>query len=198
MTKQELIELIQERLASGDVPNDIMGRYKYNAIAGMLAVVYQEAATADINVLSTMVIPYSVDVNCESGKYFSNLPVTPAYGPMSVKYAQTECGVMMYSRQSDDQNVFLNKIKHMAGVEFYVRGSKVLWTKKPKTDIVDVYLIPEFIQMDDDQEVVIPSAISAILTRVIELIRSTDTRPEENINNTSEDNTPKQTNYAAK
>jgi hypothetical protein len=57
-------------------------------------------------------------------------------------------------------------------------------------------MVPNFLDMDDNEEAVMPSSISAILTRVIELVRGTDTRPEEVINNTSEDNTPKQTNYA--
>jgi hypothetical protein len=50
--------------------------------------------------------------------------------------------------------------------------------------------------MDDSEEAVMPSSISAILSRVVELVRATDTRPQEVVNNTSQDNTPKQTNYA--
>jgi hypothetical protein len=196
MTKRDLIDLIQERLASGDVPNDIMGRYKYQTVSALIAIVYQEAATADNSVLGTMVLPYDLNVTCENGKYFSMLTAAPAYGPMSVKYATDSCGNTYYSRQSDDQNLFLSRIKNMSKPEFYVRGKKLIWTCNPDFDTTTVYMVPNFLDMDDNEEAVMPNSISAILTRVIELVRSTDTRPQEVVNNTSQDNTPKQTNYA--
>lgn len=87
MTKRQLVELIQERLASGDVPNDIMGRYKYQTIVALLDIVYQETASVDINALGTMVEPYALPVLVTGTQYYSDLTVSPAYGPMSVKYA---------------------------------------------------------------------------------------------------------------
>lgn len=196
MTKRQLIELIQERLAGGDVPNDIMGRYKYQTISALLGIVYQEAATNDLSALGTMVEPYLLPVLLSSGQYYSDLGVSPAYGPMSVKYATDEDGEAYYSRQSDDQNLFLNRIKNMSKPEFYVRDKRVLWTSDPGFSDMTYFVIPTFLDMSETQEIVIPTTIGAITTRVIELIRATDTRAEEVIADLAEDNNPKPTKYS--
>jgi len=197
MTKRQLIELIQERLASGDVPNDILGRYKYNTIAALLDIVFQEASTADNDLTQNMAIPYTVGVTCAYGKYTSTLPVSPIAGNKSVKYATDDCCNNYFARQSEDQNLFLSTIKKMGRPEFYVRGKQVNWTSQPLSDNVTFYIIPSFLDSGEDDSVVMPTAIGPIFARVIELIKSTDTRPEEVINNTVEDNGPRSTNYSS-
>jgi len=196
MTKRQLIELIQERLASGDVPNDILGRYKYNTIAALLDIVFQEAATADNDLTQNMAIPYTVGVTCEYGKYTSTLPVSPIMGNKSVKYATDDCCNNYFARQTEDQNLFLKTIKKMSKPEFYVRGKQVNWTSEPLSQNITFYIIPSFLDSGEDDEVVMPSSIGPIFARVVDLIRSTDTRSEEVINNTVEDNTPRPTNYS--
>jgi len=199
MTKRQLVELIQERLASGDVPNDIMGRYKYQTVVALLDIVYQETASVDINALGTMVEPYALPVLVTGTQYYSDLNVSPAYGPMSVKYAidyGEEGDTIFYSRQSDDQNLFLNRIKNMSKPEFYVRDKRVLWTSDPGSVNVTYFIIPAFLSMSDTQEIVVPTTIGALATRVIELIRSTDTRAEEVIADLAEDNNPKPTKFS--
>lgn len=196
MTKRQLIELIQERLASGDVPNDLLGRYKYQTISALISVIYQQLSNTDTALLDNMVMPYDYTVTQEGSTYIVNLDVSPSTGPSSLKYITDCCGNIYYSRQSSDQNLFLNRIKNMSKPEFYVRGKKVIWTCSPNSDTVTVYMIPNFIDMGEDEEVVMPSSVGSILSAVIELMRSTDVKPEEVINNSSEDNTPKQTNFA--
>jgi hypothetical protein len=196
MTKRQLIELIQERLASGDVPNDILGRYKYNTVAAILDIIFQEASVSDNELTTNMTTPYNVPVVCANGKYTSVLPVSPIAGNKSVKYATDDACNNYFARQSEDQNIFLNTIKNMARPEFYVRGKQVNWTGKPYSDTITFYIIPSFLDSSEDDEVVMPTAIGPIFARVIELIRSTDARPEEVINNSVEDNTPRPTNYS--
>ena len=197
MTKRQLIELIQERLASGDVPNDILGRYKYNTVAAILDIIFQEASVSDNELTTNMTTPYNVVVACSNGKYTSVLPVSPIAGNKSVKYATDDACNNYFARQSEDQNIFLNTIKNMARPEFYVRGKQVNWTGKPYSDTITFYIIPSFLDSSENDEVVMPTAIGPIFARVIELIRSTDTRPEEVINNSVEDNTPRPTNYSS-
>ena len=197
MTKRQLIELIQERLASGDVPNDILGRYKYNTIAALLDIVFQEAATADNDLTQSMAIPYIVGVTCSHGNYTSTLPVSPIAGNRSVKYATDDCCNNYFARQTEDQNLFLKTIKKMGKPEFYVRGRQVNWTSEPLSPNITFYIIPSFLDSEENQEVVMPSAVGPIFARVIELIKSTDTRSEEVINNTVEDNGPRPTNYSS-
>jgi hypothetical protein len=196
MTKRQLIELIQERLASGDVPNDILGRYKYNTIAALLDIVFQEAATADNDLTQSMAIPYIVGVTCAYGNYTSTLPVSPIAGNKSVKYATDDCCNNYFARQTEDQNLFLKTIKKMSKPEFYVRGKQVNWTSEPLSQNITFYIIPSFLDSGEDDEVVMPSSIGPIFSRVVDLIRSTDARSEEVINNTVEDNTPRPTNYS--
>ena len=196
MTKRQLIELIQERLASGDVPNDILGRYKYNTIAALLDIVFQEASTADNDLTQNMAIPYTVGVTCTYGKYTSTLPVSPIAGNKSVKYATDDCCNNYFARQSEDQNLFLSTIKKMGKPEFYVRGKQVNWTSQPLSDNITFYIIPSFLDSGEDDSVVMPTAIGPIFARIIDLIKATDVRPEEVINNTVEDNTPRPTNYS--
>jgi hypothetical protein len=197
MTKRQLIELIQERLASGDVPNDILGRYKYNTIAAILDIVFQEASTADNELTQNMAVPYTVGVTCANGKYTSVLPVSPIAGNKSVKYATDDCCNNYFARQTEDQNIFLSTIKRMGKAEFYVRGKQVNWTAEPLSENITFYIIPSFLDSSEDDEVVMPTTVGPIFARVIELIRSTDARPEEVINNTVEDNTPRPTNYSS-
>ena len=165
----------------------------------MLDIVYQETASVDINALGTMVEPYALPVLVTGTQYYSDLNVSPAYGPMSVKYAidyGEEGDTIFYSRQSDDQNLFLNRIKNMSKPEFYVRDKRVLWTSDPGSVNVTYFIIPAFLSMSDTQEIVVPTTIGALATRVIELIRSTDTRAEEVIADLAEDNNPKPTKYS--
>jgi hypothetical protein len=197
MTKRQLIELIQERLAAGDVPNDILGRYKYNTIAALLDIVFQEASNADNDLTQSMATPYVVSVTCANGKYTSVLPVSPIAGNRSVKYATDDCCNNYFARQTEDQNLFLKTIKKMDKPEFYVRGKQVNWTSQPLSDNITFYIIPSFLDSSEDDEVVMPSAVGPIFSRVVDLIRSTDTRSEEVINNTVEDNTPRPTNYSS-
>lgn len=196
MTKRQLIELIQERLASGDVPNDILGRYKYNTIAALLDIVFQEASTADNELTQNMAVPYTVGVTCAYGKYTSTLPVSPIAGNKSVKYATDDCCNNYFARQTEDQNLFLKTIKKMGKPEFYVRGKQVNWSSQPLSENITFYIIPSFLDSSEDDEVVMPTTIGPIFARVVELIRSTDTRPEEVINNTVEDGNPRPTNYS--
>jgi len=197
MTKRQLIELIQERLASGDVPNDILGRYKYNTIAALLDIVFQEASTADNELTQNMAVPYVVSVTCANGKYTSILPVSPIAGNKSVKYATDDCCNNYFARQTEDQDIFLRTIKKMSRAEFYVRGKQVNWTAQPLSDSITFYIIPSFLDSAEDDEVVMPTTVGPIFARVIELIKSTDTRSEEVINNTVEDNVPRPTNYSS-
>lgn len=197
MTKRQLIELIQERLAAGDVPNDILGRYKYNTIAALLDIVFQEASNADNELTQSMATPYVVTVTCANGKYTSILPVSPIAGNRSVKYATDDCCNNYFARQTEDQNLFLKTIKKMVKPEFYVRGRQVNWTSQPLSDNITFYIIPSFLDSSENDEVVMPSAVGPIFARVVELIRSTDTRSEEVINNTVEDNNPRPTNYSS-
>ena len=197
MTKRQLIDLIQERLAAGDVPNDILGRYKYNTIAALLDIVFQEASNADNELTQSMATPYVVTVTCANGKYTSILPVSPIAGNRSVKYATDDCCNNYFARQTEDQNLFLKTIKKMVKPEFYVRGRQVNWTSQPLSDNITFYIIPSFLDSSENDEVVMPSAVGPIFARVVELIRSTDTRSEEVINNTVEDNNPRPTNYSS-
>jgi hypothetical protein len=197
MTKRQLIELIQERLASGDVPNDILGRYKYNTIAALLDIVFQEAANADNELTQNMATPYVVGVTCANGNYTSVLPVSPIAGNKSIKYATDDCCNTYFARQTEDQNIFLRTIKKMSKAEFYVRGKQVNWTSEPLSQNITFYIIPSFLDSAEDDEVVMPSAVGPIFARVVELIKATDVRPEEVINNTVQDNVPRPTNYSS-
>jgi len=197
MTKRQLIELIQERLASGDVPNDILGRYKYNTIAALLDIVFQEASTADNELTQNMAVPYTIGVTCAYGKYTSTLPVSPIAGNKSVKYATDDCCNTYFARQTEDQNIFLKTIKKMAKPEFYVRGKQVNWTSEPLSENITFYIIPSFLDSSEDDEVVMPTTVGPIFARIIELIKSTYVKPQEVINNTVEDNSPRPTNYSS-
>jgi hypothetical protein len=85
----------------------------------------------------------------------------------------------------------------MGKPEFYVRGKQVNWTSEPLSENITFYIIPSFLDSAEDDEVVMPTTVGPIFARIIELIKSTDVRPQEVINNTVEDNTPRPTNYSS-
>lgn len=193
MTKGDLIELIRRRAASGDVPNDLMGRFSYVDIELLVDAALTEFAAMDNSALENMALVFS---DLALSTLTVTLPALPLSGPQSVKYVSDACGTLYFGRTSQDQNVLLNAIKPLSTPEWFVMGYDLTFTSAPGDGPYTVTMVPVFTSMDDDTGFVFTGKFQFMLIeRVIAMIKNTDNRPQEVVNNTSQDNTQKQTDF---
>lgn len=193
MTKGDLIELVRRRAASGDVPNDLMGRFSYTDIELLLEAALMSFAAMDNSALENMALNFS---DLEISTLTITLPYAPLTGPASVKYVSDACGTLYFGRTSQDQNILLNAIKPLATPEWFVMGYDLTFTSTPGDGPYTVSYIPVFTSMDNDTGFIITGKFQSLLIeKVIGLIKQTDNRTQEAINNASQDNTQKQTDF---
>lgn len=184
MTKTDLIQLIQDRAAGGDVTNDTLQKFKDVTVAALLNTVLTEISHSGENVFSNSAfgIPYTA----LTGNYYLTLNPKPLGGAKGVKYVMDDCGNTYIGRTSVDQNFFLNQIKPLYLAEFFVNDSTLTFTGAPLGTSYTVYMTPDFVAMDDDTEFSCPN-LDAIVTAVIQKFKATNNEPTELVNNTKPD-----------
>lgn len=195
ITKRQLVETIQNRLASGDVTDDLRGKYPYQVISYVLNLAYTDAVFSNPNAKKDLSVRYEASVSCKNGQYSAILPVLPLLGSEGVVYVEGEGCVWYPIRMGSTENRMMNLIKPQTDkVTCYIVGKKIFFNQKP-TDKVFMDIIPNVAQMDDDDVITIPGQEAALYNMVIQMIQQTSTRPEEVYNNAVAD-TDKPTNPA--
>ncbi len=184
MTKTDLIQLIQDRAAGGDVTSDTLQKYKDVTIAATLNAILTEIGHTGKNIFSNSA--FGISYSALTGNYYITLSPKPIGGALGVKYVQDDCGNTYYGRKSVDQNFLLSQIKPMALPEFFVNAETLTFTAEPKGTSYTVYMTPDFVAMDDETEFSC-SDPDSVITAVIEKIKATNNEPTEKINNTKPD-----------
>ena len=201
MTKEQLIDLIIDRLAGGDCPQELKGKYhpeivsKHIGIAMnylMQNIVVKEAERSGTSVYDAYT------------KTFKNIEVLfDAYRnekysllPCSVVVLPENRGVRMISPMHDQKTNFVYRANNSVSIyghldvnfvsdrtRFYVEGSTVFYDEHLSDDINKVLmkLIPEFDSLDDDDEVGIPSAYGKLIFDLV--IQSMLGKPPEKMSN---------------
>ena len=183
ITKRQLIETIQNRLASGDVTEDIKGKYPYQVIAYVLNLAYTDAVFGNPNAKKDLSVRYSSEVTCSHGQYSVKLPVLPLLGSEGVTYVEGSDCTWYPIRMGSTENRMMNLIKPQTNlITCYLRGKKIYFNQKP-TDTVSFDIVPNVAEMDDEDIISIPGQESAIYNMVIQMIMQTNTKPEEVYNN---------------
>ncbi len=184
MTKQDFIQLIQDRVAGGDVTNDTLQKYKYVTIAATINTLLIESASNTANQFGNST--FGFEYTALTGNYYLTLSPIPIGGAKGVKYVQDDCGNIYYGRKTVDQNVQLNNIMHMALPHFYVSGETLRFTAQPKGTSYTVYMTPDFVAMADDQEFTCDN-IDTLVMEVIKKLKATNNEPTEVVNDTKPD-----------
>lgn len=183
ITKRQLIETIQNRLASGDVTEDIKGKYPYQVIAYVLNLAYTDAVFGNPNAKKDLSVRYSSEVTCQHGQYSVKLPVLPLLGSEGITYVEGSDCTWYPIRMGSTENRMMNLIKPQTNlITCYLRGKKIYFNQKP-TETVFFDIVPNVADMDDDDIISIPGQESAIYNMVIQMIMQTNTKPEEVYNN---------------
>ncbi len=195
ITKRQIIETIQNRLASGDVTDDLRGKYPYQVIAYVLNLAYTDAVYNNPNAKKDLSVRYSANVSCNHGEYSAKLPVLPLLGSEGITYVEGSNCVWYPIRVGSTENRIMNMIKPQTDkITCYIRSNKIYFNEKP-TDVVYLDIIPNVAEMDDDDVISLPGQESNLYNMVIQMISQTNTRPEEVYNNAVPD-TEKPTNPA--
>ncbi len=184
MTKQDFIQLVQDRAAGGDVTNDTLQKYKYVTIAAVINMLLIESATGANNQFGNSA--FGFDYAALTGDYYLTLDPKPIGGAKGVKYVVDDCGNNYFGRKNIDQNVQLGNIMQMARPQFYVMGDTLRFTSAPSGTSYTVYMTPDFVAMDDEQEFTCDN-IDSLITLVIQRIKMTNDKPTEVVNDTKPD-----------
>ena len=183
MTKQDYIQLIQDRAAGGDVTNDTLQKFEYVTIAATINTLLIESSSGG-NLFGNST--FGFEYTALTGNYYLTLSPISIGGAKGVKYVQDDCGNIYYGRKSIDQNVQLNNIMHMALPHFYVSGETLRFTAAPKGTSYTVYMTPDFVAMADDQEFTCDN-IDSLTLEVIKRLKATNDQPTEVVNDTKPD-----------
>ena len=206
MTKEQLIDLIIDRLAGGDCPQELKGKYhpeivsKHIGIAMnylMQNIVYKEAERYGMSVFDSYTKTYkNVEVlfDEDRNEKYSILPC-------SVIVLPDNRGVRMISAMHDQKNSFVYRSNNSLNIygqldvdliskraRFYIESKSVFYDRHLSADITQVLmkLIPEFDSLDDDDEVGIPTAYGKLIFDLV--IQSMLGKPLEKMSNDNNSN----------
>lgn len=180
-TKRKGIELIQDRLAGAGAEADIRKRYPYRVVEALISRVYRDVSLKSQPWLNDMAMEYSYDVEgCDV--VLSPKPVG-SHGVIWVESA----GVMYPVDQGGMESKILSIVEPGRIPGCRLINGKTLRFDKKICGKVCVMMIASFDDLQDDDEWIMPGADSTIYEMVVQLLRMTDQRPEENYNDGRDD-----------
>ena len=184
ITKQENIELMQDRLAGAGNVEDINKRYPYPVLDAMIAKCYSDLWSSDPQSMQDMALEYDLVLSTDSG-YYSNLSIRPI-GSSALLWVSGN-GVYIPTTQGGMEGKILGITEpgRIPGCRL-VNGTKIVFDAQPKEPVRALY-IPNYTDLDDNDNVVLMGADSLIYKMVVQLIKATDQAPEEFYNDGRDD-----------
>jgi hypothetical protein len=176
ISKQENIEVIQDRLSGSGTPDDIRKFYPYSIIEAIVSKAYSDLWNENPESMNDMAMEYDLTLSTDNG-YYSTLSIKPI-GSAGLLWVQGN-NVFIPTVQGGMQGKILSLVEP-GGIPKcqLVNGTKIVFTSKPEEPLKALY-IPNYDDLDDDDNVVLMGAESAIYMKVIQMIRATDGNPEE-------------------
>lgn len=189
ITKRQMLELIQNRLAGGDPVVDVRKQYPLSIISRVLNFIFADVVANNDIAASDMSIDYSFEVQQDAKGYYVSL------------YPQPIAGTLGIYNVSDGKNTFHIQDKQMAraiqtmrgenkyGAIFF--GKEIRFNTQPTDDVV-VTMVPNIYQMADD-DILISAQIGELSeTRIFQtcfqLLKSPEYQDELNNNNIDSQN----------
>ena len=183
ITKRQMVELIQNRLAGGDVTEDIKGKYPYQVIAYLVGLVYTDIVYSNPQAKKDASVPYDLERQGTAPKFYVDLPATPLMGSESLTYVSGTDGCWYPARMGSIENHIMNILKPQTNlVTSYLQGRKLYFNGTPTTTIT-VEMIPNPNSMSDDDYLSAPGKEAAIFQMVVQMIQQAGLKPEEVYNN---------------
>lgn len=183
ITKRQMVELIQNRLAGGDVTEDIKGKYPYQVIAYLIGLVYTDVVYSNPQAKKDASVPYDLERQGAAPRFYVELPATPLMGSESLTYVSGSDGCWYPSRMGSIENHIMNILKPQTNlVTNYLQGRKLYFNGTP-TETITVEMIPNPNSMSDDDYLTAPGKEAAIFQMVVQMIQQAGLKPEEVYNN---------------
>lgn len=184
MTKQDLVQYVQDRAAGGDITSDTLQKFKDATVWATFNTVLTEGLANGENLLGNTT--FGVAYSALTGDYYITLSPRPLSGALGVKYVEDDCGHQYFGRRTIDQNVLMSSIRKLARPEFFVNDGRLTFTSQPAGTSYTVYMTPDFVEMEDDREFTC-SNLNTVVDIVIQKIKATNNEPTEVLNNTKPD-----------
>ena len=184
ITKRKEIELIQNRLAGTGTVEDLSKRYPYKVISEMIGKAYSDVFATDPASMQDMAIEYDLVLSTNNGNY-STLPVRPI-GSSGLLWVEGN-SQMIPVDQGGMEGKILGVVEpgRIPGCKL-VNGTKIVYDIKPDEPL-KVLMVPNYSDLDDDDNVVMMGVDTKVYQMVIQLIKMTDQAPEEFYNDGRDD-----------
>jgi len=196
MTKRVLIELIQNRLAGGDAPSDVQGKYPKQVIERLIALVYADIATQSKKKVRNMALSYSATVVSSNSTYYVVLPVKPLNLLNGIVWITGLNGEFIPTSNGLEQTNIMAKIMpFVTCTASNIVENKMYFSSDPNTTSVTLDILPDFANLGEDSNVCVEGVESEIFSMVMAKMRENVSQLEEIYNNKVAD-TDKPTNPA--
>jgi hypothetical protein len=209
MTKRQLIDLLKHRLAGGDCPQEIKGKYHPRIIEKhieivqnylMKTVAYREAEKENdwglLDSYTKTFVPVDVEWNDTRKEFYSKLPVAVVDLPRNrgIRFIsdQENQAVQYLYRDNNSVDIFSNlDIDRVSTKPRWYREKDLIYFSRqlmPTTTAVLMKVIPTFSSLDDNDEAPVPSAYAKSIFDLV--FQSMMGMPPEKMSNDNNSNIP--------
>ncbi len=199
MTKRQFVELIQDRLSGGDMPDDMKGKMHPRVIEEWLGLALIEILS-DLEdkdsksghgfSAASLIQSYPVDVLEVNGRFTVDLPYKLLSGHDSFYgFFPCEDGMPLGLRRKGGENTALNYLKGDCAVTLYIEGNRLVFSGNPKVETGTVQMLPSMDSMKADDDLVVPKGVGrAIAEYTVNMMLGKLNQPEDELNNQTADN----------
>lgn len=183
ITKRILEELIQNRLAGGDAPADLQGKYPKQVIARLLGMVYSDLASQNKKIVRNMALPYDLPVQSSANQYYVTLPVSPINGMGGIVWVTVNGEYVPMSQGVEEDNIMSSLLPMVNLKVTRIVGSNMYLSSNPIADSLHVELLADYSSLGDNDNVCVEGAESQLFNMVMAMMRQGASPVEEVYNN---------------
>lgn len=184
ITKRVLVELVQNRLAGGDVPSDVQGKYPKQVIERLIGQVYADLASQNKKLVRNMALPFTSTVITANSRYYIVLPTAPLNRMNGIVWITGLNGKIIPTTIGLEQSHIMAKIMPNIGVfASNIEQSKMYFSGDPNSTTVNVDILPDFNRLGEDDNVYVEGMESQMFSAVMAKMRENASQLEEVYNN---------------
>ena len=183
ITKRVLLELIQNRLAGGDAPSDLQGKYPKPVISRLVSMVYADLASQNKKMVRNMALPYECTVMTANGQYYIVLPVSPINGLAGIVWVSKGQKYFPVSQGIEEANIMSYLLPMIKCSVDRIVGNKMYFSANPNETTIDLQILPDFNALSDNDNVCVEGMQSQMFSMVLQMMRDQASTIEEIYNN---------------
>jgi hypothetical protein len=183
ITKRVLIELVQNRLAGGDVPSDLQGKYPKPVISRLIGMVYSDMASQNKKSVRNMALPYECTVMTANGQYYIVLPVSPINGVNGIVWISKGQKFFPVSQGIEEANIMSYLLPMVSCSANRIVGNKLYFSANPNETTLDLEILPDFVNLSENDNVCVEGVQAQLFSMVMQMMREQSSQIEEVYNN---------------